>query len=227
MPEIPPDALFAIKNGNLPALQEWVNRSSGNLQAKDNNGETLMHKAAYHGQPLIMAWLVEQGFSIEIKDNQGFNPLHEAARGNKPASIAWLLEQGADAAAKNSNGRTARELIGEKNADNTETINLLLQAGAKPVWQRIGADEVVCVTPKPILNRTITEVFNFSAKTYLLINVNNETKAESTVFRTFSDFGDDQLLNKAEKEFTRLGGKMPDVVDLDKPKVKLPGRNLP
>jgi len=227
MPEIQQDALFAIKNGNLPALQEWVNRSPGNLQAKDNNGEALMHKAAYHGQPLIMAWLVEKGFSIEVKDNQGFTPLHEAARGNKPASVAWLLEQGADATAKNGNGRTPREVIGEKNADNMETINLLLQAGAKPVWQRLGAEEVVCVTPKPVLNRTITEVFNFASKTYLLINVNNDTKAESTVFRTFSDFEDGQLLDKAEKEFTRLGGKMPDTVDLDKPKVKLPGRNLP
>ena len=227
MPDIAQDALFAIKNGNLPALQEWAARASGNLQAKDNNGETLMHKAAYHGQPLIMAWLVEKGFSIEVKDNQGFTPLHEAARGNKPSSIAWLLEQGADAAAKNGSGRTPRELMGERTIDNAESINQLLQAGAKPVWQRVGVDEVVCVTPKPVLNRTITEVFNFASKTYLLINVNNDTKAESTVFRTFSDFEDGELLMKAEKEFTRLGGKMPDTVDLDKPKKKLSGRDFP
>lgn len=226
MADIPQDAIFAIKNGNLPALQDWAARD-GNLQSRDNNGETLMHKAAYHGQPLIMAWLVEKGFSLDVKDNQSYTPLHEAVRGNKPAAVAWLLEQGADATLRNASDRTPLQQAGEKTATNAEVINLLLQESAKPVWQRIGKDEVVCVTPKPVLNRTITEVFNFSAKTYLLVNVNNDTKAESTVFRTFSDFEDGEPLLKAEREFLRLGGKMPDAVDLDKPRKKLSGRDFP
>jgi ankyrin repeat protein len=219
------EALFAIKNGNLPALQDWVHRG-GSLHVKDSNGETLMHKAAYNGQPLIAAWLVEKGFSIEVKDNQGYRPLHEAARGNQASMVAWLLENGADAKALTSGGKTPLEVIGDQTLG-AAAAALLRQSASKPIWQRLGPDEVVCVTPRPVLNRTITEVFNFRSQTYMLINQNDTTKAESTVFRTFSDFADRHLLAQAENEFTRLGGTMPDVVDLEKPKPKLSGRNLP
>lgn len=217
----------AIVRGNLEELKGWL-RQGGELNATNDIGEGLMHKAAYNGQIEIAEYLLRQGASLLVRDNQGFTPLHEAARNKQPEMVEWLLARGAVPTARIKDGKTPYDLAkGEEGVAAKRTQAILNNAISRPLWQKTSDEEIICVTPKPIIGRTMTEIFNFRARTYLLVTANDETKAESTVFRTFSDFTDTQVIEKAEVEFKRLGGKLPEGYGgLYKPKARLPGRGL-
>lgn len=103
-------------------------------------------------------------------------------------------------------------------SNRVEIVKYLMEEGADPTL----ADKDN-KTPAALA----TEIFNFGAQTYLLVTANDDTKAESTVFRTFSDFTDTQVIERAEVEFKRLGGKLPEGYGgLNKPKARLPGCGL-
>lgn len=221
------DAQEAIVHGDLEELKSWL-RQGGELNATNDIGEGLMHKAAYNGQIEIAEYLMRQGVSLLARDNQSFTPLHEAARNRQPEMVEWLLERGAVPTAKTKDGKTPYDLAkGEEGADAKRAQAILQNATSKPLWQKVSDEEIICVTPKLLIGRTLTEIFNFGARTYLLVTANDDTKAESTVFRTFSDFTDTQVIERAEAEFKRLGGKLPEGYGgLNKPKARLPGRGL-
>ena len=218
---IPLRALAAIQNGELHSLENWL-QEGGDMYSTEPNGEGLMHKAAFYGQIEIIAYLKNQGLHIDSTDKQGFTPLHEAARAGQTKMVEWLLKNGAYPAALNSSSRTALDMAVE-NAKSDETAALLRSVKAETSWKLTGDDEIVAVTPKPLIRHTLTEIFNFTANTYILINVNDVTKMESTVFRTFSDFTDREPLEAAELAFRNLGGVFPEGYDpSDMVKKKMP-----
>lgn len=222
--DIPLPAMAAVQNGELQSLKAWVDRG-GDIFAKESTGENLMHKAAFYGQVEIAEYLRRKGLNIDSVDNMQFTPLHEASRAGHVKMVEWLLQAGADASAKTTSGRTALDMAVE-NAKSEPIAEMLRNLDIRVRWILTGPDEITRVTPKPLINHTLTEVFNFSANTYLLINENNATKAESSVFRTFSDFTNRELIDTAEAEFKKLGGVFPqeyDPADINKKKLSKPG----
>lgn len=218
--------LNAVQNGNLAALKAYV-RDGADLHIRVDNDETLLHKAAYYGRPEVVTYLVSQGLNVDTPDRLGFTPLHEAARAGETKAAEMLLSLGANPQARTNNNKTPPELAEEKGA--TALVHLIRNGGYKKMWRKTGDDEVVLVTPRPETGYKMTEIFNFSARSYILITQNTLSGNEAMVMKTFSDFSDVEHLQAAEREFIALGGKLPEGYqprNINKPKIGLPGRRL-
>lgn len=74
------EAMSALDAGNYQGLAAWLDRG-GDLYSLADNGETLLHKAAYRGHLHMVKDLLKRGITINVTDTMGFTPLHEAARG--------------------------------------------------------------------------------------------------------------------------------------------------
>lgn len=86
----------AIENGDLEAVKAWLEKDPTALKMFDEEGYTLVHRAAQAGQKEILALLIEKGAAMEVKtrDGNGLRPLHLAAdRGNK-ACVELLIRKG-------------------------------------------------------------------------------------------------------------------------------------
>lgn len=218
------EAMSALDAGNYQGLVAWLDRG-GDLHSRADNGETLLHKAAYRGHLHMVKDLLKRGISINVTDTSGFTPLHEAARAGQFLVAAYLMEHGADPLVVNKNGNTAQELAREKSA---ETADMIANGGLRPRWLVTGDDEVTRISPKADIGYRLTEIFNFGARSYVLIARNMVSAVESVAMKNFSDFREPQLIEKAEDEFTRLGGAFPKDYSprkLDKPNLSA-GRRL-
>jgi len=95
--------------------------------------------------------------------------------------------------------------------------------GAQPAmsddWLLVAADEVARVTSKHALRYGVTEIFNFSARTYTQVMRNMDTGAESQAVKAFSAIAEGRLLEAAAEALERLGGHDPH----RRAKPKLPG----
>lgn len=211
------EAMSALDAGNYQALAAWLDRG-GDLFSRADNGETLLHKAAHRGHLHMVKDLLKRGIGINVTDTGAFTPLHEAARGGQYLVAAYLMEHGADPELRNSSGKTAQELAREKSI---ETADMIANGGLRPRWLVTGDDEVTRISPKADIGYRLTEIFNFGARSYVLIARNMISTFESVTMKNFSDFSEPQLIEKAEDEFTRLGGDFPKDYSprkLDKPK---------
>jgi hypothetical protein len=217
---IPAQVVNMIEADNLQELQAWIDEKKS-FGARDNNGETLLHKAAYHGAVKVATWLLENGMSANVLDNSGYAPLHEAARHGEPAVIPLLLAHGADLDVKNNGDKTPLDMAKDK--DSPETIAILRKAYRAARWFQSGAAEVTEVSYRDQINYKMTQIFNFAARSYILVMQNEKTQAESVTMKTFGDMADRNLIQAAEKAFTDLGGKLPEdygYMALEKPVAK-------
>ena len=93
--------------------------AGANLEARNENGDTPLHRAAvFNENPAVIEALLEAGANLEARDELfGRTPLHSAAGFNKnPAVVKALLEAGADVNARNENGATPWDLAQENEA---------------------------------------------------------------------------------------------------------------
>lgn len=219
------EAMMALDAGNYQALAAWLDRG-GNLYSLADNGETLLHKAAYRGHLHMVKDLLKRGITINVTDTSGFTPLHEAARAGQFLVAAYLMEHGADPVIINKNGNTAQELAREKSPELAEMIS---NGGLRARWRLTGDDEVTRISPKSDIGYRLTEIFNFSARSYVLVARNMISGVESLAMKNFADFSEPQLIEKAEDEFRSLGGQFPEGYSqrkLDKPSLLSGHRRL-
>jgi len=217
--DIPDRIVELIRNDDLPAVREWV-QEKDHLGKRDGNGETLLHKAGFYGAAAVARFLLEGGMSANVLDNSGYTPLHEAARAGNPAAVPLLLSYGADMDAVTSGGKTPQMMAEEKG--HFQTIEIFRRLSRQPRWLRSGDDEIAHVSYKDRIRYKVTQIFNFSARTHLLITQNEVTKAEAVQMKNFADFPEAQLIRAAEKAFIEAGGKLPDGyghLQLEKPAV--------
>ncbi len=97
-------------------VQELLNAPGVNIHAKDQDGFTALHWAAWSGMPHSAAMLIKAGLDINGKEANGYTPLMLAAMRGDDAVVKMLLQLGADAAAVNADGKTAAQLADEKGA---------------------------------------------------------------------------------------------------------------
>lgn len=131
-------------------LVRWLVEQGADINARDNYGETPLHKHA-------MSWcgnaelLIDLGADIEAINYQNETPLFAAASSFKPKAVHTLVTRGANINAKNKMGQTPLEkaLAWCKNADivnMAEVADVLLNTGitVTPVMKdsirRIGKD---------------------------------------------------------------------------------------
>jgi hypothetical protein len=75
------------------------------VNAKDNDGATPLHKAGNFGRKAVVELLLANKADINAKNKYGSTPLHSAARRDKD-TVGLLLANKADVNAKDDHGRT-------------------------------------------------------------------------------------------------------------------------
>ena len=102
----PSDRLFeAALTGNAKLAQRVLSKG-GDVNARDEDGATALHAAAYQGSTAVVELLLAQGANANAQEC-GYAPLHAAAIEGHTRIAELLLAHGADVNAKDGNGHTA------------------------------------------------------------------------------------------------------------------------
>lgn len=129
--ETPEDQLFrAIREGKGVFAEGLVFEKRVNVNARDANRETPLHRAVERGMPRLAKLLIDAGASVRARSSHGETPLHLAALHPDPVLVELLLAADADPNARNDAGESA--LYWAALTGNTETVQALLARGADP-----------------------------------------------------------------------------------------------
>jgi ankyrin repeat protein len=113
--------------------------SGANVEARDEEGDSPLIRAASFGQTETFELLLERGAKINVRDKRGMTPLIAAACACAVATMnstydimKILLERGADVNARTRDGTTAL-MMAAGSPDGPASVKLLLNKGADPM----------------------------------------------------------------------------------------------
>ena len=118
----------AVKIGNIAAVKQHL-AAGTDVNTNDEDGETPLYRAAYHGYMEIAKLLIAEGADVNTKSDWLNTPLHDAASEGRNEIVELLIAKGANVNAKNKGEVTPLDLAvyyGQK-----ETANLLRKLGGK------------------------------------------------------------------------------------------------
>src|SRR5262245_30908102 len=116
----------AAKKGDAATVRTLIEKDPTLVAARDKDGSTPLHCAAWHGHVDVAKILLDAGADVNDhnqNDHWGTTPLHAAAHGDQKAVAALLIEHGADIHAKNPSGRTP---LDETKVHNAKAVAKLL-----------------------------------------------------------------------------------------------------
>jgi ankyrin repeat protein len=129
--ETPEAQLFrAIREGKGIFAEGLVVEKRVNVNARDTNGETPLHRAVERGMPRLTQMLIQAGANVRVRSAHGETPLHLAALHADPILVELLLAAGAEARARNDAGESV--LYWAALTGNTDTARKLITHGADP-----------------------------------------------------------------------------------------------
>ena len=119
----PDGALFqAVKDINIEATKQAI-ADGADVNAKDQNGRTLLQIAALKGHKEVAELLIAEGADVNAKDEySGYTSLHHAANHGLNEIAKLLIKKGANANLKADFGYTPLML-----ATNTVIAELLIK----------------------------------------------------------------------------------------------------
>ena len=121
--------MVALRCGNRSVAECLLKIACEDVKIIDNDGATLLHKAAWGNLPeLANVLLLEHNMDIDSKDYAGRTALHVAAYQGNTRILKYLLEHGANINAVDNEGRTPI-FIGAYDG-NLKTVKLLCEYGA-------------------------------------------------------------------------------------------------
>jgi len=102
-----------------------------NINIRDHEGQTALHKASQCYDIDIMHLILKHGPDVKAFDNNGLTPLHLAISDTSPwyakQAIGLLLEHGANINIRNHEGQTALHKASRR--DDIDTMHLILKHG--------------------------------------------------------------------------------------------------
>jgi ankyrin repeat protein len=130
-PETPEEELFrAIREGKGVFAEGLVVDKKVNVNARNAEGETPLHRAVERGMPRLTKLLIDAGANVRARSKHGETPLHLAALHADPILVEMLLAAGADPNARNDSGESV--LYWAALTGNTDTARVLVEHGADP-----------------------------------------------------------------------------------------------
>ena len=117
--------LTAVEQGDLARVQEYVQRDSTLLNARDSDGYTALHRSSNGNHLSICEYLLQAGADIHAVTNDNWTALHCAAFWNHYDIASLLLQNGIDINAQTTGGQTALHLAASQK-QHRQVIQLLL-----------------------------------------------------------------------------------------------------
>jgi ankyrin repeat protein len=99
----------AAKKANIETLKTLLASDPSLLNARDKDGSTALHCAAWKDHRAVVTFLLGAGADVNAvneNDHWGTTPLHAAAHANNTAVVQMLLDAGAEINATDMNGKT-------------------------------------------------------------------------------------------------------------------------
>lgn len=128
-PALPQEAFDLLRKGDTAAVRALVEKSPRLVEARDAQGLSLLHYAAYGRDAGLVEFLIDKGAESGAAGPSGETPLMVAASNDRAEIVAALLKKGAPLEAKNEYGRTALVLCAREQGQ-AATARILLEAGA-------------------------------------------------------------------------------------------------
>lgn len=96
----------AVYQGNLRAMQAAL-RNGASFNARDVNGYTPLHWAAFRGYVVLAGYMLDRGAPVDVGDQNGYTPLMLAAWNGHDTVVRLLLDRGASRERLSLDGFTA------------------------------------------------------------------------------------------------------------------------
>ncbi len=152
-PQPPEIAIFhAIDAGDITTLQSLLSRYPALINEKylDDDGETLLCRAARHGQRDIVNLLLQMGAEVDARASNGATPLMFAAQAGQTEVIRQLHRKGADVNAVHVAFYDHSALFYAANANQLEACKCLVELGANLSAKSSAGD--ICLLPAVAAN---------------------------------------------------------------------------
>jgi ankyrin repeat protein len=96
-----------VETIRLDRIDQLTLLLEGNIELRDEDGQTLLHVGAFNGSSVVVDWLLAKGASITATDKKGRQPLACAAKYGEPEIVEILLKQNVALSAQDDDGDTA------------------------------------------------------------------------------------------------------------------------
>ncbi len=93
-------------NASARDNDKLISQAGVDVNARDRNGLTAIHKAAFRGDISYMQILLDKGARLDIRGNDGQTVVHAAVVGDSVAAMQWLKDNGMDLNAQDDRGWT-------------------------------------------------------------------------------------------------------------------------
>jgi ankyrin repeat protein len=126
------EMIKAAKSGNTAKLAELLDSDTTLINARDSDGSTPLHCAAWKGHADAVSLLLQRGADVSVENENshwGGTALHAAAHGNQRAAAELLIKSGSDVNMVSFKGTTPLQETLAHNA--TAVAKLLRTNGAK------------------------------------------------------------------------------------------------
>ncbi|KAL1632792.1 hypothetical protein SLS56_003282 [Neofusicoccum ribis] len=118
----------ATNSGHLDAVKLLLDREPSSLNAKSEQGETILWLAVKESRSAVAEYLLNRGADVTIAEKSGWTPLHSAAEWNRMEMVRSLVGHGADVNAKGGSGFTPLRFAVTRG--NVDVAAYLLEHGA-------------------------------------------------------------------------------------------------
>ncbi len=135
LPSLNEDLFKAVETENLTLVKSLVSKGA-NINAKYDNGWTVLHSAAKSGNFELVKFIVNNGADVNSKTEYGETILYPAAKSGNLEIVKYLVEKGADAEAKTEGGRTVLHDAAEGGV--LEIVEYLVEKGVNVNSVNIG-----------------------------------------------------------------------------------------
>ena len=120
---------IAAMEGQIEKMK-LLKTQGANVNAKDSEGETALHKTAQLGKIESIKCLKELGADLNARNNEGSTPMHLAAIAGQAENIKCLADLGADVNARDNDGYTPLFNAAMAHTGQVESIKCLTALGA-------------------------------------------------------------------------------------------------